>query len=57
MSEVKAAVKKKLLYYSYRKTNNHLRMTYRDEPKDGDWNVNGEAVPVQTQLNRKIRHP
>jgi hypothetical protein len=28
-------------------------MTYRDEPKDGDWNVDGEAVPVQTQLNRK----
>jgi hypothetical protein len=58
MSEVKAAVKKKIIYqYSYTKTNNHLRMTYRDEPKDGDWNVNGEAVPVQTQLNRKIRHP
>jgi hypothetical protein len=32
-------------------------MTYRDEPKDGDRNVNGEAVPVQTQLNRKIKHP
>jgi hypothetical protein len=49
---------KKIIYqYSYRKTKNHLRMTYRDEPKDGDWNVNGEAVPVQTQLNRKISHP